>query len=159
MSKDYSIFWAKTQKCFGKTESVLAKHFLLCQNTFCFYLLGLFISIGEKLFQGYILQTFLVIGDYKKIWNRIKIFFWCALSIAALSPPIQLPLKKTVHGQCWPRGSSLPYNTHTKHNKHPLRWWLHNEPWRRPLYHGRHSAPPAAPMRTKLANRLCNNAT
>jgi hypothetical protein len=27
------------------------------------------------------------IGIYKKIWNRAKIFFWCALSITPLPPP------------------------------------------------------------------------
>jgi hypothetical protein len=73
----------------------LAKHFesvldfqntfesvLLWQNTFEIYLLGQFISIGEKLFQRYTLKSFFVIGDCKKIWNRAKIFFLCALSIA-----------------------------------------------------------------------------
>jgi len=66
------VFWQNTfwqnRKCFGKTLSVLPSHFL-------FYLLGLFIHIGEKLFQGYIQKSSLVIGDYKKIWNRAKIFF------------------------------------------------------------------------------------
>ena len=49
--------------------------------------MGLFIRIREKLFQGYIQKSFLVIGDYKKIWNRAKIFFLCTLSIAPLPPP------------------------------------------------------------------------
>jgi hypothetical protein len=52
----------KTLFCFAKTLSVF-------QNTFCFYLLGLFIRTGEKLFQGNIQKSFLVIVEYKKIWN------------------------------------------------------------------------------------------
>jgi hypothetical protein len=64
--------------CFAKTLSVLPKHFPFCQNTFSFYLLGLFIRIGEKLFQGYIQKSFL---DFKKIWNLPK-KKWCALGIA-----------------------------------------------------------------------------
>jgi hypothetical protein len=38
-------------------------------HTFEIYLLGQFIRIGEKLFQRYILKSFLVIGDYKKRWT------------------------------------------------------------------------------------------
>ena len=57
-------------KCLG-----LPIHFLFCQNTFCFHLLGLSIRIREKLWQGYIQKSFLIIGNYKKIWNRAKIFF------------------------------------------------------------------------------------
>jgi len=72
VSKDYSEFLG------------LPKHFLFCQNTFCFHLLGLFIRIGEKLCQGCIQKSFLVIGDYKKIWNHTKIFF-CAPSVL---PPL-----------------------------------------------------------------------
>jgi len=55
------MFRAKTLKCF-------AKHFSV------FNLLGLFICIGEKLSQGYIQKSFLVIGDYKKIQNCTKSF-------------------------------------------------------------------------------------
>ena len=51
------------------------------------YLLGLFIRIGEKLFQGYIQKSFLVINNYKKIWNHAKTCFWCTLSIAPPFPP------------------------------------------------------------------------
>ena len=55
----------------------LAKHLSV------FNLLGLCSSILErKTSQGYMQKGFLIIGDYKKIWNRAKIFFWCALSIA-----------------------------------------------------------------------------
>jgi hypothetical protein len=50
------VFW-QNRKYFGKTFSVLSKHFLFCQNAFCVYLLGLFIRFGEKLFQGYIKHT------------------------------------------------------------------------------------------------------
>ena len=55
------------------------KSVLNSQNTFksVFNLLGLFAeySFREKLFQPYIQKSFLVIGYYKKIWNRAKIFF------------------------------------------------------------------------------------
>jgi len=52
----HKVFW-QNKKYFGKTFSVLSKHFLFCQNTFCVYLLGLFIRFGEKLFQDYIQHT------------------------------------------------------------------------------------------------------
>ena len=72
VSKDYSeVLGPKHKSELGKTESVL-----LWQNTFEIFLLGLFIRIGEKLFQCYIQKSFLVIGDYKKIWNRAKFFFF-----------------------------------------------------------------------------------
>ena len=55
------------------------KSVLNCQNTFksVFNLLGLFVefTFGEKLFQPYIQESFLVINYYKKIWNCAKIFF------------------------------------------------------------------------------------
>jgi len=56
--------------CQNTFESVLD-----CQSTFEIYLLGLFICIGEKLFQRYIQKSFLVIGDYKTKWNSTKIIF------------------------------------------------------------------------------------
>ena len=89
MSKDYSEFLGPkhksvlaAQKVFGQNtfESVLDfqntfESVLLWQNTFEIYLLDLFIQIGEKLSQRYIQKSFLIIGNYKKIWNRAEIFF------------------------------------------------------------------------------------
>jgi len=91
-----ALVWSSPQN----TKSVL------CQKTLlCFHLLGLFICIGEKLlFQGYIHESFLIIGDYKKIWNRAKIFFLFDLSIAP-----------TTSQNCRP--SHLPYDP-TKELKH-----------------------------------------
>ena len=64
------------RKCFG-----FPKHFEI------YYLFGLFISIGEKLFQRYILKSFLVSAITRKYGIAPKSFFCCALSIAPPSPP------------------------------------------------------------------------
>jgi hypothetical protein len=86
------LFW-RHRKCFWQNTSEIVLDFqntfeesvllrqntfesvLLQQNTFEIYLLGKFIHIGEKLLQCYIQKSFLVIGDYKKIWNHTKTFF------------------------------------------------------------------------------------
>ena len=53
----------------------LAKHLSV------FNLLGLCSSVLERrTSQGYIQKGFLIIGDYKKIWNHTKIFF-CVPSV------------------------------------------------------------------------------
>ena len=70
-----------------QAQQINFKSVLNCQNTFksVFNLLGLFVQthFWIEIFQRYIQKSFLVlIGDFKKIWNRAKIFFWCALSIA-----------------------------------------------------------------------------
>jgi hypothetical protein len=79
------------------------KSVLNCQNTFksVFNLLGLFVehTFGEKLFQRYIQKSFLVNGDFKKIWNRAKIFFLCALSI---DPPF-------FQSRCLPEGDACRF--------------------------------------------------
>ena len=95
MSKDYSEFLGPKhnsvlakQKVFWPKKSVLPKHFLFCQNTFCVYLLGLFIRFGEKLFQGYIQHTEKLSRNRRLEENmESRPFFWCALSIAPPSPP------------------------------------------------------------------------
>jgi hypothetical protein len=93
------VFW-KNRKYFGKTFSVLPKYFLFCQNAFCVYLLGLFIHFGEKLFQGYIQQTEKLSRNPRLEENmESRPFFWCALSIAPPSPPIQCLLGHTIN-QC-----------------------------------------------------------
>ncbi len=89
MAKHKSVLREQAQQT--NLKSVLPKQntfksVLNCLNTFesVFNLLGLFVkhTFGEKLFQCYIQKSFLVIRDFKKIWNRAKIFFWCTLSIA-----------------------------------------------------------------------------
>ena len=77
VSKDYSEF--SGPKHYAKLFSVLPKH-----NS-VFNLWGLFIRIGKKLSQGYKQDSFLVIGDYKKIWNRIKIFLF---GVPSVLPPL-----------------------------------------------------------------------
>jgi hypothetical protein len=108
------VFWQNTFESvlyFQNTfESVLdfqnTFESVFWQTTFEIYLLGQFIHIGEKLFQHYILKSFLVIGDYKKIWNRAKIFFWSALSIAPPLPPPPIQcLPAPVDNKRWKKDS------------------------------------------------------
>ena len=82
MEKHKSVLREQTQQI--NLKSVLPKQntfksVLNWQNTFksVFNLFGLFVehTFGEKLFQRYIQKSFLVIGDFKKIWNHAKILF------------------------------------------------------------------------------------
>jgi hypothetical protein len=75
----FEFFYAKS--VFAVAHCVFCVLACFAKTLLCFHLLGLFIGIRENLlFQGYIQKSFLVIGDYKKIWNRAKIFFLCGLS-------------------------------------------------------------------------------
>jgi len=73
----FSICWACSSIGEKLSQGYMQKN-VFCQNL-CFgcvfNLLGLFICIGEKLSQGYMQKSFLVIVDYKKIWNRAKTIF------------------------------------------------------------------------------------
>ena len=57
-------------------------------------MLGLFIRIREKLRQGYKKKSFLIIGDYKKIWNHAKIFLFVRPQYCPppFSPPVSVRL-------------------------------------------------------------------
>ena len=97
------VSWSRLASCLARSRSETQLYtfesILLWQNTFDIYLLGQFICIGEKQFQRYIKKRFLVIGDYKKIWNRAKIFFLVRPKLptppsppqSSVSPGHQLP--------------------------------------------------------------------
>ena len=64
--------------CFRKTPYVFV-------NIKCIQSVGPVHPISERIYHsGYTQKSFLVIDNYKKIWNCAKIMCWCALSI---SPP------------------------------------------------------------------------
>jgi len=83
---------------YGDTNQVKIVLILRAKTLKCFQCVGsVHPCIGEKLSQGYIQNSFLVIGNYKKIWNHTKIFslvrpqycptFFCQSSIF----PVCLP--------------------------------------------------------------------
>ena len=106
MAKHKSVLREQAQQINFKSvlpKQTTFKSVLNCQNTFksVFNLLGLCVehTFGEKLFQRYIQKSFLVNGDFKKIWNRAKIFFLCALSI---DPPF-------FQSRCLPEGDACRF--------------------------------------------------
>ena len=81
MFKSYKIFNISSVQ-------IYVRIFFLTPNTFLFSICwALFVRTREKLSQCYIQKSFLVIGDFKKIWNCAIVFD--SPSIAPPFPPIQ----------------------------------------------------------------------